>query len=53
MEQFLPYVGYYDREGKLRDYFFDAFLFLPFAAFPMRVPDMRSITCRSTAATFR
>lgn len=39
VEQFLPYVGYYDREGKLRDYFFDAFLFLPFAAFPMRVPE--------------
>lgn len=38
VEQFLPYVGYYDRGGRLCDYFFDAYLFLPFAAFPMRVP---------------
>lgn len=26
---FAPYVGYYDREGELIDFFFDSFLFLP------------------------
>ena len=29
VEDLLPYVGYYDREGVLRDYFFDSYLFLP------------------------
>lgn len=28
-EALLPYVGYYDRNGELKDYFFDSFLFLP------------------------
>ena len=36
VEEFMPYVGYYGRDGKLKDYFFDAYLFLPFAAFPIR-----------------
>ncbi len=26
---FAPYVGYYDRNGELNDFFFDSFLFLP------------------------
>lgn len=29
VESLLPYVGYYDRNGELQDYFFDSFLFLP------------------------
>jgi hypothetical protein len=40
VEQFLPYVAYYDRSGKMVDTFFDAYLFLPFAAFPHRTPDV-------------
>ena len=32
-EEFLPHVGYYDKSGRLCDTFFDAFLFLPYAAF--------------------
>ncbi len=32
-EELLPYVGYYDREGKLTDYFFDSYLFLPCVSF--------------------
>ena len=28
-EQYLPYVGYYDIEGNLKDTFFDSFLYLP------------------------
>ena len=33
VEEYLPHVGYYDRDGKLADTFFDSFLFLPYAAF--------------------
>ena len=33
VEEFLPHVGYYDKTGKLKDTFFDAFLFLPFNGF--------------------
>lgn len=40
VEQFMPYVAYYDRSGKMADTFFDAYLFLPFAAFPQRTPDV-------------
>jgi hypothetical protein len=40
VEQLLPYVAYFDRSGKMVDTFFDAFLFLPFAAFPHRTPDV-------------
>ena len=29
VEEYLPHVGYYDRDGKLADTFFDSFLFLP------------------------
>lgn len=29
VEDLLPYIGYYDREGEVKDYFFDSFLFLP------------------------
>ena len=32
-EEYMPFVGYYDRGGKLADTFFDSFLFLPYAAF--------------------
>ena len=32
-EEALPYLGYVDREGNLRDTFFDAALFLPYARF--------------------
>ena len=39
VEQLLPYVAYYDKQGEMKDTFFDAFLFLPFAAFPMRKPE--------------
>ena len=46
VEWFKPFVGYYDREGNLKDYFFDAFLFLPFAAFPMRDPNCNADTWR-------
>lgn len=31
-EQLLPYVGYYDKTGKMRDFFFDSYLFLPFVS---------------------
>jgi len=31
-EMLLPYVGYYDREDRLSDFFFDSYLFLPFVA---------------------
>ncbi|HOJ48512.1 MAG TPA: DUF4855 domain-containing protein [Bacillota bacterium] len=40
VEQFMPYVAYFDRSGKMVDTFFDAYLFLPFAAFPHRTPDV-------------
>lgn len=33
VEEALPYLGYVDQEGKLRDTFFDAALFLPYARF--------------------
>ncbi|MBR6563632.1 MAG: DUF4855 domain-containing protein [Clostridia bacterium] len=33
VEDLLPYVGYYDRSGLLKDYFFDSFLFLPCVSF--------------------
>jgi hypothetical protein len=33
VEEFLPYVGYYDKDGKLTDTFFDGALFLPFSRF--------------------
>ena len=33
VEDLLPYVGYYNRDGKLTDYFFDSFLFLPCVSF--------------------
>ena len=33
VEEFLPYVGYYDKDGKLTDTFFDGALFLPFSNF--------------------
>ena len=33
VEEFLPYVGYYDKEGNLKDTFFDGALFLPFSNF--------------------
>lgn len=33
LEEMLPYVGYYDKEGNLKDTFFDSFLFLPYSAF--------------------
>ncbi len=32
-ESLLPYVGYYDKNGELTDYFFDSFLFLPCVSF--------------------
>lgn len=28
-EQYLPYVGYYDKDGVLKDIFFDSYLYLP------------------------
>ncbi len=31
-ELLLPYVAYYDRDGKMKDIYFDSFLFLPFVA---------------------
>jgi len=33
-ENFLPYVSYVDREGKPRDWFYDAYLFLMFSGGP-------------------
>lgn len=33
VEEYLPYVGYYDTDGKLIDTFFDAFLYLPYTKF--------------------
>ena len=33
VEEFLPHVRYYDKNGMLKDTFFDAFLFLPYASF--------------------
>lgn len=30
-ERYLPYVGYYDTEDELKDFFFDSFLYLPCA----------------------
>ncbi|MBR5779005.1 MAG: DUF4855 domain-containing protein [Clostridia bacterium] len=33
VDEMLPYVGYYDKEGNLKDTFFDSFLFLPYSAF--------------------
>ena len=33
VEEFLPYVGHYDKDGKLTDTFFDGALFLPFSRF--------------------
>ena len=33
VEEYLPHVGYFDREGKLTDTFFDSFLYLPYTAF--------------------
>lgn len=32
-EQYLPYVAYLDKEKKIRDTMFDAFLYLPYTAF--------------------
>ena len=32
-EDYMPFVGYYDRGGKLADTFFDSFLFLPYGAY--------------------
>ena len=32
-EEYMPFVGYYDRGGKLADTFFDSFLFLPYGAY--------------------
>ena len=32
-EDYLPYVGYYDREGNLADTFFDSFLYLPYGSY--------------------
>ncbi|MDD4016793.1 MAG: DUF4855 domain-containing protein [Kiritimatiellae bacterium] len=36
-ENFLPYVSYVDREGKPRDWFYDAYLFLMFSGGPSGV----------------
>ena len=33
VEEYLPHVGYYNRDGELVDTFFDSFLYLPYAAF--------------------
>lgn len=33
VEEYLPYVGYYDTDGQLKDTFFDAFLYLPYTKF--------------------
>ena len=33
VEEYLPHVGYFDREGNLTDTFFDSFLYLPDTAF--------------------
>ncbi len=33
LQEILPYVGYYDKEGNIKDTFFDSFLFLPYSAF--------------------
>ena len=33
VEEYLPHVGYFDREGNLTDTFFDSFLYLPYTAF--------------------
>lgn len=33
VEDLLPYVGYYDRNSELKDYFFDSYLFLPCVSF--------------------
>lgn len=32
-EEYRPYVGYYDTDGRLVDTFFDGFLYLPYTAF--------------------
>ena len=33
-DDFLPYVAYLDRQGKPRDWFYDAFLFMMFGGAP-------------------
>lgn len=33
VDEYRPYVGYYDRDGKLQDTFFDGYLFLPYGKF--------------------
>lgn len=33
VNEYLPYVGYYDKTGKLADTFFDAYLYLPYTRF--------------------
>lgn len=33
VEEYLPYVGYYDAEGTLQDTFMDGYLFLPYAVY--------------------
>lgn len=32
-DQYLPYLAYYDREGKMVDTFFDSFLYLPYSRY--------------------
>ncbi|MDD4124886.1 MAG: DUF4855 domain-containing protein, partial [Eubacteriales bacterium] len=32
-DEYLPYVGYYDKDGNLMDTFMDGFLYLPYTAF--------------------
>lgn len=33
VDEYMPYVGYYDNDGKLCDTFFDGFLYLPYGKF--------------------
>lgn len=33
LDEYLPYVGYYDKSGKLKDTFMDGFLYLPYTAY--------------------
>ncbi len=33
VDEYLPYVGYYDKNGSLKDTFMDGFLYLPYTAF--------------------
>ena len=33
VDEYLPHVGYFDKEGNLTDTFFDSFLYLPYTAF--------------------